>query len=285
MFPNWQSFENWPIHLERYSGRRIVRILLASFHFLFLSFSFQILKSSLFESIYIYDSWHKVTGNGVSVILAPTRHQTIRLLQEAGHQVPRTKQKSQRPRGSPRPQLMEEPGDHQLRLVVYPIIYRRGFYISQVRHRISSTKLKACKTERTMSESVCNSEQPLDWNQWIGHHKTRGIQYIASDCNGSLCPSCKHWVRSLPTLTLVGAPPRRETKYEASPQTKHHLHAIVQLLQNSRPLGTASNHPTSLWPKYTDSVSLLSIICASGRSCKWLCLYSGIWTQPCITLR
>lgn len=54
MFPNWQSFENWPITLERDSGRRIVRILLASFHFL-ISFIFfpDPQKLTIWEYIYL----------------------------------------------------------------------------------------------------------------------------------------------------------------------------------------------------------------------------------------
>ena len=75
------------------------------------------------------------------------------------------------------------------------------FYISQAvqdfLHQQKSHQLKACKTERTMSESLCNSVQPLVWNQWIGHQETRGIQKIAADHNGSLCPSCKQSISSL----------------------------------------------------------------------------------------
>ena len=42
---------------------------------------------------------------------------------------------------------------HQLRLVVYPIIYD-GFYTSQVVSRISSTKMMPCETGKTIQKSL-----------------------------------------------------------------------------------------------------------------------------------
>ncbi len=141
MFPNWLSFENQPINFCRDSGRHIVRILMVSspFHFLFLSYSFQILpqKLTIWEYIWLMtwsDEFEVCLTTNETVILVPTRHQMIHLLLEAGHQVPRTKQKSQRPRHQIR--LMEEIL-HQLRLVVYPISHCLHGFIYPTRCRIS----------------------------------------------------------------------------------------------------------------------------------------------------